>query len=81
MIGPEECMEHKELSDYIRFIILNMKRKYRDVMVLRVYFELSFKQIGQRLSISENSAKVIFYRGKDLLKRELEGKAYGSAIL
>lgn len=81
MIGPEECIEHKELSNYVRISILNMKRKYREEMVLRVYFELSFQQISQRLSISENSAKVIFYRGKDLLKRELEEKAYGTANL
>lgn len=81
MIGPEECIEHKELSNYVRISILNMKRKYREVMVLRVYFELSFQQISQRLSISENSAKVIFYRGKNLLKRELEEKAYGTANL
>lgn len=81
LIGPEECMEHKDLSNYIRCSILNMKRKYRDVMVLRIYFELTFKQISQRLSISENSAKVIFYRGKDLLKKELEEKAYGTSNL
>lgn len=54
----------------------DIPKKYRDVMVLRVYAELPFSQIAQILRISENSAKVIYFRAKkmlmEVLKDELE---------
>ena len=54
----------------------DIPKKYRDVVVLRVYAELPFSQVAQILRISENSAKVIYFRAKkmlmEVLKDELE---------
>ena len=40
--------------------------------MLRIYAELSFAQVADALSISENSAKVIYFRAKKMLKEEFE---------
>ena len=54
----------------------NIPKKYRDVVLLRIYAELPFSQISQSLKISESSAKVIYFRAKkmlmEVLKDELE---------
>lgn len=44
----------------------------REVMYLRLFGDLSFREIGDILSKSENWARVTYYRGKEKLKREME---------
>lgn len=43
----------------------------REVMYLRLLGELSFREIGDILSRTENWARVTYYRGKEKLKKEL----------
>jgi len=40
----------------------------REVMYLRLYGDLSFKEIGEVLGRTENWARVTFYRGKQKMK-------------
>lgn len=71
---PEEKMQHKETVEAIRRAISRIPEKYRDVVVLRLYAELPFSEVADALSISENSAKVIFHRAKKLLSEELKNE-------
>ena len=41
----------------------------REIMYLRVMGDLSFKQIGDVIGVSENYARVTFYRAKEKLKK------------
>ncbi|MDO5110837.1 MAG: sigma-70 family RNA polymerase sigma factor [Clostridia bacterium] len=43
----------------------------REVMYLRLLGDLSFREIGDILGRTENWARVIYYRGKEKLKKEL----------
>ena len=43
---------------------------FREVMYLRVFGELSFKEIGEVLGKKENWARVTFYRGREKLKEQ-----------
>lgn len=44
----------------------------REVIYLRIYCELSFREIGEILGRTENWARVTFYRGKQKLKGACE---------
>lgn len=44
----------------------------REIVLLRIYGELSFKEIGSTLNKSENYARVTFHRGKLKIQKELE---------
>lgn len=44
----------------------------KEIVLLRIYGELSFKEIGITLNKSENYARVIFHRGKLKIQKELE---------
>ncbi len=44
---------------------------YREIMYLRIFGNLSFKEIGEIMDKTENWARVNFYRGKEKLKKEL----------
>lgn len=45
---------------------------YREILYLRIFGDLSFKEIGDILGKTENWARVTFYRGKEKLRKELE---------
>lgn len=44
---------------------------YKEVMYLRAFGGLSFKEIGEIMEKSENWARVTFYRGKEKLRKEI----------
>lgn len=70
--NPEEILQKKAVAEAMRQRISGFPDKYRDVVILRVYAEMPFLQIGLTLGISENSAKVIFCRAKKMLTEGLK---------
>ncbi len=49
----------------------------REVIYMRLFGELSFKEIGEVLGRSENWARVTYYRGKERLKKNISGIVKG----
>jgi RNA polymerase sigma-70 factor (ECF subfamily) len=45
---------------------------YREVLYLRVFGNLSFREVGEITGRTENWARVTYYRGKERLRKELE---------
>lgn len=70
--SPETSYIKNELKCAARRIVKKLPQKYKDVVVLRVYAELSFAEIAKALDINEGSAKVIYFRAKKMLKEEFE---------
>lgn len=72
----EESMEDRVMRELVtnkvRELMLELPDKYRDVVMLRIYAEMSFAEIGEAMNITENSAKVIYYRAKNMLKEKLK---------
>jgi RNA polymerase sigma-70 factor (ECF subfamily) len=69
---PLEQAEKKEIEAALRSLIRKLPDKYKDVIMLRIYAQLSFAQVASILKISENSAKVLYYRAKKMLMEELQ---------
>ena len=53
-------------------VIYKLPLPMRDVVMLRLTGELSFKEIGDIMAQSENWARVTFYRAKQILGKELK---------
>ena len=71
---PEEACLRSLKSKEIRRVIDMLPKNYRDVVLLRVYADLTFSDIANALGISTSSAKVIFHRAKKIISEELFGK-------
>lgn len=56
--------ETRDLLDKIKLLDKNT----RTIIVLRAIGNMSFKEISNVLGITENNARVVFYRGKEKLK-------------
>ena len=66
-IEKNKVSENEE--NHLRKNIKKLAKMQRSVVVLRVFQELPFKNIGNILGISENSAKVNYYKAKENLKK------------
>lgn len=68
----ESKLTDKEMAIQIHKHLHTLKEPYKEVFVLRVFAELSFAEIGTIFSKSEVWARVTFYRGKNMLIKEME---------
>lgn len=50
----------------------NLPEPYRNVVILRIYAEISFKEIAAQNGKSESWARVIYFRGKNMLEERME---------
>lgn len=70
--NTEEIVHNRVLTQRVRDVIQKLPKKYFDVVVLHIYADLPFSQVAQALEISENSAKVIFFRAKKKILEEFD---------
>lgn len=66
--APKEDERDLELLSRIH----HLREPYREILYLRLFGSLSFREIGEILEHSETWARVMFYRGKEELRKELE---------
>ena len=75
-----EQMEPRFENDYfdretvweLHKLLHQLNEPYKEVFSLRVFGELSFSQIGELFRKSDSWARVIFYRAKKELRRNLD---------
>lgn len=60
----DEMLLYSEQKMAVMKALHQMKEPVREVMYLRIFGELSFKEIGEVMGQSETWARVTYYRGK-----------------
>lgn len=68
---PEEIAEQQDLQETLRTAINRLPLQFRRIVLLRYTEELTFKEIAQRLQISENTVRTYFRRARPLLRASL----------
>lgn len=71
-INTEDEFLEREESAYLRNLVETLKEPHKSIIKLRIWEELSFKDIGTVYGKSENWACVTFHRAKRILKNKLE---------
>lgn len=66
--GPEEAAEQNQRRVTLFKLLQTLQGEYKDVIYLRIFADLSFREIGDIFGKSENWARVTFYRAKTRLK-------------
>lgn len=66
MLDRENCRE-------LYKTVHRLEEPYREIVLLRMHTDMSFSEIGEIFEKSEGWARVTFYRGKEKLKKLLEG--------
>lgn len=70
----EQDFMDKLLSKEIHTVLHKLNEPYKEVFWMRVFGELSFKEIGSIHGKTENWARVTYHRAKLLIKQKLEEK-------
>ena len=66
----DDTIEQKETAQLIDRAIKNMPEKFREVVMLKIWSELTFAQIAQTLDIPLNTAASRYRYGLEILKRD-----------
>ena len=70
--NPERQLRHSELSDLLQKCLMELSEEQREVVIMKEYEGLKFREIAEALNISENTVKSRMYYGLDGLKKILE---------
>ena len=62
----------KEAAKKLHLLLHRMPEPYREVFSLRVFGELPFSQIGEIFGKTDSWARLVFYRAKKELRRNLD---------
>lgn len=71
----EDKLAQKEYTKQIHKILHNMNEPYKEVFMLRVFGELSFKEIGEIFEKTDTWARVTYHRARNMV-REALGNEY-----
>lgn len=70
--NPERQLQQTELSDILQKALLELSDEQREIVIMKEYEGLKFREIAEVLNISENTVKSRMYYGLDGLKKILE---------
>ena len=71
----------KELSKKVVVAMKHIKHKYRAVLSLRCFEQLSYSDIAIAMQCSEVRARVMFYRAKQALRKQLANQGVNKSML
>ncbi|MCR5417671.1 MAG: sigma-70 family RNA polymerase sigma factor [Lachnospiraceae bacterium] len=71
--GPEKMLVDSDTSIRIHRILHEMDEPYKEVFQLRVFGELSFKEIGSIFGKTETWARVTYHRARIMIKERMDG--------
>jgi len=70
--NPDRQLRLTELSDLLQKCLLELSEEQREVVIMKEYEGLKFREIAEALHISENTVKSRMYYGLEGLKKILE---------
>lgn len=74
--SPEELVSDKNTAMYIHRILHKMSEPYKEVFSLRVFGQLSFREIANLFSKTESWARVTYHRARKIINEELRKDGY-----
>ena len=69
---PEQMMMHDQKLTHVRRMVQRMNIKYRTMIELRYYEELSYEEIAQELHLPLGTVKAQLFRAKEILYQQLQ---------
>lgn len=66
---PEEQYVSKEMGERLDKALDKIKKKYKEIIILRYYEDLEYEEISQKLNVKENTARGHILRAKRSLAK------------
>ena len=72
--SPERVLLQKELSGILEGCLMELSEEQREVVIMKEYEGMKFREIADVLNLSENTVKSRLYYGLEGMKKMLEKK-------
>jgi RNA polymerase sigma-70 factor (ECF subfamily) len=72
--NPEEDIIHQQRIQILREVVRQLKPRYRQLVELRYFEELSYEEIAEQMKLPLGTVKVQLFRARDLLHNILSSK-------
>ncbi len=72
--NPERTLRQTELADILQNCLMQLSEEQREVVIMKEYEGMKFREIAEALNLSENTVKSRMYYGLEAMKRMLERK-------
>ncbi len=66
-LDPEENIIKKQRIDHLRVVVDKLKPRYKELVILRYYEELSYEEIAVKLDLPVGTVKAQLFRARDFL--------------
>jgi RNA polymerase sigma factor (sigma-70 family) len=73
-LDPEEFYIKKQKVELVRLLVDNLKPKYREMIELFYFHEMSHEEISQKLNLPIGTIKAQLFRARDLLYNALKNR-------
>ena len=73
LAAPDRLLEQAETQELVRRALMSIPPPYRLILVLREIEDLSYEEVAAVTGLAEGTVKSRLRRGRDLLRRKLEG--------
>lgn len=73
-LNPEESSIRKEQSEQLKMIVDNLPQRYRNLIILRYFNELSYEEIAGQLDLPLGTIKAQLFRARSLLYHIMDRK-------
>lgn len=70
----EEVVMKDEMIELIKSELNTLDKTTKDILILKIWEDLKFKEIAELNNTNENTIKTIYYKGLNALKKQLEVK-------
>jgi RNA polymerase sigma-70 factor (ECF subfamily) len=70
--NPEKQLRHAELSDLLQQCLMELNADQREVLIMKEYEGLKFREISEVLNVSENTVKSRMYYGLEGMRKIME---------
>lgn len=74
--GGEQNLIEKEAKEYVSEALQQIPAQFREVLILREFSNLNYKEIAKALNTTEGNVKVRAFRGRAILEKILKEKNY-----
>lgn len=74
-LNPEEKSIKKQQTQELRMIVEKLPARYRNLVILRYYDELSYEEIATQLDLPLGTVKAQLFRARDLLAKVLDKRS------
>lgn len=73
-LNPEEVSIKKQQGEQLRFLVDKLPQRYKTLIILRYYEELSYEEIATQLDLPLGTVKAQLFRARDFLHNLLSRK-------